>query len=309
MRSLNGFRLGVIILNYNNFDDTVECVDRIVGSDLIEIVIVDNASPDGSGKLLKQKYLQYECVTYIQVGDNRGYAAGNNIGIRYAAEKLDVDYICVLNNDTLPDVKLFESLCAYLDSNPQCGIAGPVILDDCPEARIQSAGAIIDLRRGSVSPLHQGEQYTPKAGGETCAYISGACLMIRKDDLGTLGYMPECYFLYFEETEWCLRAARRGLESHCVWNCSAVHKGSASASKREGLSAYLMIRNRALFEKRNASMFECTYFVARTTLRAFIRILLGQKEGLSMLGAMIDGLTGRTRREYSYILSDVGVLR
>lgn len=294
-------RVSVIILNYNNYADTVECVDGILDADFLDIVLVDNSSPDGSGERLRSRYSDEANVSYIQSGENRGYAAGNNVGIMYAFEDLKDEYICVLNNDTLPRATMFRQLAEYLHSHLACGIVSPVILENKPGSLIQSAGANIDLRNGDVSLWHYGETYEPSDTAVKVPYASGACLMFRASDYKKLGPIPECYFLFYEETEWCLHAERSGLDVVCLWGASLVHKGSASVSNLGPLSRYLMVRNRALFEKRNASPADFKHFFRSTLVHIYARHYIKQQDCLWEASALRDGAEDRVREEFQFI--------
>lgn len=294
-------RVAVIILNYNNYSDTVECVDGILDAGYLDIVLVDNSSPDGSGERLHNRYSGELNVSYIQSGENRGYAAGNNVGIRYALEYLDDEYICILNNDTVPTAGMFRKLALCLDSQPGCGIVGPVILENKPGSIIQSAGADVHFISGSVPARHAGESYKPRHFLDNCAYISGACIMFRSRDAATIGLIPECYFLFFEETEWCLRAARNDLAVLCSWDCALVHKGSATISMHRGLGSYLSVRSRALFAKRNEGAIQLLLFKAFQKIEVHLRHCLKGQDCLWELSALEDGFRGRLDPEFSYI--------
>lgn len=300
----NKRRIATIVLNYNNYKDTAECVDGILDDDSLDVIIVDNDSPDGSGERLRRAYSDRQNVTYIESGMNRGYAAGNNVGIRYALSNLDDEYLCILNNDTLPEPEMFDRLAEHLESNPSCGIVGPVILENKPGFEIQSAGANIDLWHGDASPWHSGEQYRPSEKATSVPYVSGACMMVRSRDIDKLGFIPECYFLFFEETEWCLRAARQGIGVACLWNTSLIHKGSASVSKRGSLSSYLMVRNKALFEKRNASRPQLLFFKLYIVILTYVRHYLKGRDCIWEIAALRDGFNNRFCTEYSFLGGD-----
>lgn len=84
--------------------------------------------------------------------------------------------------------------------------------------------------------------------------------MFRKDLVNEIGYIPESYFLFYEETEWCLKVKRRGYKVVCLPNSKIYHKGSASVNNISGLSEYFMFRNRVVFVKRNANIIQKIYF-------------------------------------------------
>lgn len=305
-RQLVKGRIAVIILNYNNYSDTVECVDGILDADFLDIVLVDNLSPDGSGDRLRNRYASNSNVTYIQSCENRGYAAGNNVGIKFALNSLYDEYVCILNNDTLPKIEMFPALVGCLSDDPSRGIVGPVILDDKPGNIIQSAGADIHFIEGGVPARHSGERYQTSNFVDECAYISGACMMFRAKDAEKLGPIPECYFLFFEETEWCIRANRSGFKVSCAWDCSLVHKGSASISAQRGLGSYLSVRSRALFARRNEPPLQLLLFKLFQTIDVYWRHLVKREDCLWELGALRDGFEDLVDPEFEYIRNLAG---
>lgn len=96
-------KIGVVILNYKNYNETIECVDSVLVQKNVdmEIIIVDNGSANGSEKILKERYQQEKNVYFINLKENIGFACGNNVGIKYARETLKCEYVMVLNSDTI----------------------------------------------------------------------------------------------------------------------------------------------------------------------------------------------------------------
>ena len=101
-----------LVLHYKNADVTEQCIQSLLSNDMEDscIVIVDNASPNGSGKELEEYYEHSEKVTVLLSEENLGFAKGNNIGYQYCVQKLKSDFVCALNNDTLLIQKNFFSL-------------------------------------------------------------------------------------------------------------------------------------------------------------------------------------------------------
>lgn len=270
--------LGFVILNFNAADDTLSCVECFpVAARGIKLFVIDNASTDGSFERLERSETlgARDYCELIQSGGNFGYAGGNNVGIRRALA-CDCTHVCVLNNDTIVDPVELAKLADYLDSDKDCAFVGPVLLESDSTGRtVQSAGASINLWTGDVSVRSGGVPRETLSGAFDCDYIGGACIMLRACDVEKLGLIPECYFLFFEETEWCLRAKRMGRRVVCCADASIVHKGSASIHKVGGLSGYLLTRNTMRFESRNASKLQCficfvynaLYFVAKSFVR------------------------------------------
>lgn len=267
-------KLFVIILNYNGCQDTLDCVESVLRCDYKNLVtvVVDNASTDGSYPVFLGK-LPAE-VVLLRSETNIGYAGGNNIGIRYAQEQ-GAEYICVLNNDTVIHGDAFSKCVSFLQENPQAGFVGPVILE-FHEDTVQSTGGDIHIRKGDVTLNNNGKLPSQLPDRIPCDYIGGACILMRTSLLDQVGLIPECYFLFFEETEWCFRAQQAGWENQCIPGAYVRHKGSASIDAIDGLHAYLMERNRVAFVRRNIGSkarfcLYLAYQLAKTLYRAIFR--------------------------------------
>lgn len=293
--------IAVVVLSYNNFTDTEECVSSLVGSRRLLTFLIDNSSTDGSAERLRNRFSGNNSVRFVEAKINGGYAAGNNLGIRHALETEGIRYVCILNNDTVAEPGELEKLAHHLDVHPECGVAGPVILEYGADKIIQSAGANISLWRGDTSPFHRGARRESLKSDSDCPYVGGACMMFRSTDIGKLGYIPECYFLFFEETEWCLRATRNGAGVTCVANAAIAHKGSATVSAYSELTSYLLVRNRALFERRNASRLQIATFLLYFSCRCVLRNFLKGRRCLWEFSATRDGLRGTIDPRYSNI--------
>lgn len=266
-----------IILNYNNFKDTQECVESILrqkdDSNIInKMIIVDNASPDDSGKKLKELYA--EDLVYIQLDKNIGYAAGNNVGIKYALSQ-NADFICILNNDTVVETDFISECVDYYSSHKSIGFLSPTI-EEYGSNVVQSTGGDIFWKKGEVTVKNNGKDRKTLPKEIESDYLGGACLFFHNSLIEKIGYIPECYFLFFEETEWCWRAKKIGLHNICLSNCYIKHKGSASINSIIGLHSYLMERNRIVFLKRNSfnrlMYYEATAYLTMKYLKKAILV-------------------------------------
>ena len=286
----------IIILNYKNREDTIMCLEslRKISYENYHMVVVDNDSQDGSYEFLKEH--EKDCCV-IQSGENRGYAAGNNIGIRYALEH-HADYVCILNNDVVVEPDFLTVLIQYMESAPETGMAGPVVYEFNERDKIQSAGFSITVRTGSTSPLMQGKNNSDirmsieKDNVTFCDGLSGTCLLARKEVLEKVGLIPECYFLFFEEMEWCLRVQKAGYRLATVFNTGVYHKGSASIKKTGTLSRYYMARNRVLFVRRNGTLLDYLVFLIIEGPAHFFRTLFSSKKEIRKLElkAFLEGM-------------------
>ena len=283
----------IVVLNYKNLADTVACLAslRKITYNRYRIVVVDNDSRDGSYESLKEQ--ETDCCI-IQSGENRGYAAGNNIGIRYALEQ-GAEYVCILNNDVEAEPDFLTKLIRYMESAPEVGMTGPVVYEFAERDRIQSAGFSICVGRGSTEPLLQGKTKSAIGREKTvkfCDGLSGTCLLVKREVLEKAGLIPENYFLFFEEMEWCLHIRKNGYKLATVLTAAVYHKGSATLKKTGTLSRYYMARNQVLFVRRNGTTLDlCTFLLTDGLGYAFRCIFSSRRELRKMeFAAFREGL-------------------
>lgn len=135
-------KIGFVVLHYCAIDETYKCVDSIfnnLNTDLFHIVIVDNNSPDESGKLLKEHYKNYDNVTVINLEKNLGFSKGNNAGYKYLKNNIKCDYIALLNNDVY-----------FLQKN-----FFDIIEDEYKKSRFAVLGPKIILRNNNINPINK----------------------------------------------------------------------------------------------------------------------------------------------------------
>lgn len=283
----------IVVLNYKNLEDTLACLEslRKVTYNDYHIVVVDNDSQDGSYEYLVEHAT--DCQV-IQSGENRGYAAGNNIGICYAL-KHQADYVCILNNDVEVEPDFLTKLVEYMESASDVGMAGPVVYEFDRRDIVQSAGFSIGIGKGSTQPLMQGKNKSiiQKETVKFCDGLSGTCLLVKREVLEKAGLIPENYFLFFEEMEWCINVRKQGYKLATVFAVGVYHKGSATLKKTGTMSRYYMARNRVLFVRRNGTVFELIAFLLIEGLGYMIRPLFSSKKDVRKMerDAFLEGLS------------------
>lgn len=265
--------VSIIILNWNGWKDTLECLESIFKIDYsnYDIIVVDNHSHDDSINQLKN-YSVNNNFKLIENEENYGFAEGNNIGIRYALKYLNPEYILLLNNDTVVDENFLKELTCAGEKNSKIGILGPKIYSyDNPDI-IWSAGCKISWKLARGIQIGSGKtdecQYNSPVEVE---YISGSAFLIKTDVIKKIGFMDNTYFLYFEESDWTLNANQAGYKSLYVPTAKVWHKVSRSGggiSKPIGL--YYITRNRWIFMKKWAKMGDYAFFVIYQVLGALI---------------------------------------
>lgn len=287
-------RVVIIVLNYNGYEDTLECIQSVnkINYYNYKIIIVDNGSTDFSvDKLLS---LKSENTEVILNSDNLGYAAGNNIGIKAAIAE-GADYICVLNNDVVVHEDFLSTLVSYMEQNPTVGVCSPVICDYENREKVQSSGCKINYWTGET-PFYNNKSMVSEVEGKIipCDYVGGACMLFRTQIIEEVGEIPEIYFLFYEETEWCSRIKKKGFEVVC--NCSAriFHKGSASIGKIHGLKEHYMCRNRVLFVRRNSNKIQRSFFRIYIVAAMLINAVI--KGEWKRIGYYIEGLKYKSEK-------------
>jgi len=231
----------IVILNWNNWPETIKCLDSLKNNDypVQEVVIVDN----GSEKKISPDNLPL-AVKIIYNQKNLGFAGGNNVGIRYALKK-GADYVLLLNNDTRVSSDFLTKLMEAGEKDKFFGFLGPKIYFEDEPRKIWFAG-------GKISWLyHKGEMrgYGEEDKGQydfprfqVVDYITGCCLLVKKEVIEKIGLIPEEYFLYYEDTAWSLKARKNGFKCVFVPGAWIRHKGSASS--QEGSPSYIYYHTR-----------------------------------------------------------------
>lgn len=268
----------IIIVNYNNYKDTIECVDSV--NEILypnyKVVVVDNGSTDNSVFYLK-KYLN-NCIV-IENKKNLGFAGGNNIGIKYAL-KNNADYVLLLNNDTVVEKNFLDELIKVSVSDKSIGIVGGKIYYYFEPNRIWYAGGKINKFTGLTRHIGVGD-IDREIYNSVCdtQYVTGCMMLVRREAIEKAGLMDEKYFLYYEETDWNVRIKKSGYRVVYA-PCSVIyHKISATTKKINYNVGCYFDRNRYYFVIKNFG------YLNRLFIYFYIRIILV----LKFIKAVIKG--------------------
>ncbi|MBB6176095.1 hypothetical protein HNQ82_000906 [Anoxybacillus tengchongensis] len=252
MKQVTNKDVAIIILNWNAYDDTFECLKSLehLTYPYFHVFLVDNASQDGSFDKLQQDYNDGKFhlpITFIQTGANLGFAGGNNVAIR-EAHKQGYQYFWLLNNDTVVDPNALTPLVETLEKDKQVGIVGSKIYYYGTN-KIWFAGGKVNTWTGTTKHIGIKEEDVGQYDEvKEVDYITGCSLCFRREVLETVGYMCEDYFLYYEETDWNVRSSNRGWK--IIYQPSSViyHKvSSSSGGERKSMPPYI-----AYYDVRNS---------------------------------------------------------
>jgi N-acetylglucosaminyl-diphospho-decaprenol L-rhamnosyltransferase len=217
--------ISAIIVSWNTRDLLRACLQAVLagpdgaGPDGIEVIVVDNASTDGTPEMVRREFPQ---VNLVANPDNRGYTGGNNQGFRLARG----EYILVLNSDTVPQPGAIRAMSDFLYQHPQAAMVGPRLL--WPDGSTQSSRRRFPtmatglLESTLVQRLWQDNSVIrhyychdlPDDTAQPVDWVVGACVMMRKVAIEQVGGFDEDYFMYSEEVDWCFRAKAAGWD---VW--------------------------------------------------------------------------------------------
>ncbi len=295
--ALNEPLVYVVILNTNRRDDTLACIHSLQANAYRNkvIVVLDNASTDGSTDAIREAFPE---VQVLGLQENLGYAGNNNVGIQHAIHQ-GADWVLVLNEDTLLDPQCLRLMVAEGERDSQIGIVGPLVYHADEPAYIQSAGGRLGPYWESIhigqNDLDQGQFTEP-----TCVeWVSGCAILVRREVIESVGMLDERYFYYWEETEWCLRAARAGWKIVNVPAAHLWHKGVKRDYKPGPSVSYYGTRNRFLtFRKHHApapvwakAWFDTTRTLVSWTVKPRWRNQRGHRD--AMWRGVLDSLNQR----------------
>ncbi len=275
-------KVAIIILNWNGWKNTVECLESLYQIDYsnYQIILIDNGSKDGSveriqdyanGKInVESKFFQYDSTNkplklidpatrkaplqfnkellLIENKVNYGFAEGTNIGLRLAQKQI-AEYVVVLNNDIVVNSRFLSEMVTESEKTPSIGIAGPTIYYYDRPTIVDFAGEDITLWRV------KGKEYCSKSAQlREVDKIEGSCMLIRRSLLDKIGLFYPKFWAYWEETDLCFRAKKAGYKVVYLPKPEVWHK-VASSTGGEGnfLREYYLNRNRFLFARRNLS--------------------------------------------------------
>ena len=196
-----------IVLTYCNEVETAACLESLAASayDALTILLVDNASPDGSGERLRDRY---PGVSYLQTGINGGYTAGNNRGFEWALAR-GAEYVMVLNDDTEIDPQCVSRLVRAAEETGAAAVAPQILYHDAPNT-VWYAGGTYSRARAMCTHLLENKPSDPAQQRMPITFMCGCCFVIRASVLRQVGGFDESYFSYAEDLELSVRLQQAG---------------------------------------------------------------------------------------------------
>lgn len=275
----------IIVLNWNGINDTLPCLDSLLKLKYknIKIVVCDNGSVDGSIEKIHEWYNfldlniknNFGCIEIdrekvssfktvdnisgiyvINIGENLGYAGGNNIGINFALNQNDMDSVWILNNDTVVDENSLSLMRSAFEYDEKIGICGSRLVYFDERDKLQGLGGVFNpvfcVSKHYKAYERSDCTFDDESVSLDIDYVIGASMLIKKEVLESIGGLCEDYFLYYEEIDYCLRAKSKGYKIFVCTESIVYHKEGASTKKNQKgvLADYYSVRNRLLIAKK-----------------------------------------------------------
>lgn len=302
-------QVSCVILNWNNYPDTSECIDSLLqlSYDEFDVIVVDNGSADVSGERLQE---EYEDVTVLFTDRNLGFGGGNNRGIQEAMNR-GADYIWILNDDVLvPETDSLDVLVEQMESEPSMAALTPLVTEYPKTDEVWFREGYIDWRSGNAGHVNSSRWFVDwRFRSETEPadslvyhdYLPLCSALIRTEVFKELGLLPEEYFLYNEDVVLCSRAARAGYEIATETDVKIHHKVSASTdSRRSPTHLYYLTRNRLLFKREFEDEFSLSFygfFLWWLLLNLIDQIVHRNWANMgAIITGLVDGVAGRSGR-------------
>lgn len=297
-------RIYAVILNYNNYIDTRECIESIRRSLYLidRIILVDNGSRDNSIEKLEEDYGHSSKFEIIRNRINVGFAKGVNVGIRRALDDR-AEYILLVNNDAIIDMECVTKLYKIAERSEPIGIVGPRIFYLNDDERIwQGGGYFSKLKSGIISSeKNRLARQCAVIKEREVTFLSGCVMLVWRMVFERIGLFDEDFFFYEEDVEFCLRAKRAGFRLFYVPSARAWHRISNIVKDRTSSFVLYHLARSHLIMLRKA--FPPWYFLYGAVVHLFIytpyrmwQIFWGSrslKAASSWLKGTMDGLLWR----------------
>lgn len=245
-------QVGIVILNWNGLENTRRCLLSVlkITQTAISVVVIDNGSKNDEASQLDREFSGK--ITLLRNPENIGYTKACNQGIRWCLER-KVDYVCLLNNDSHVAPDFLEQLLQVARKSDKIGILTPKIFSSADPERIWHTGGTVSLWTAKTNGLLFANIKKERPFYTKFDYCPGTAVLIRSQVIRDIGMLPEIYFAYMEDVEYCRKAKQAGWFLAYVPSSHAWHKGYASTGGDpfSVIPLFLRVRNRILFIRRN----------------------------------------------------------
>jgi GT2 family glycosyltransferase len=288
----------IIILNIDQKDDTLECLESVYNMDYspFEIVVVDNGSKDGSSVAIKSKYPK---VYLLESESNLGVSGGRNLALNFIKKKFDFKYILLLDNDTIIDKKALSEMVKSFNSKHNIGIVTPkCYIMNSPSIINYAGGMSVNLYTGNISNIGIGEKDLGQFDKPCFINSSGGLCIIRKNVINRVGIFDEKFNPYgWEDVDLSLRARRQGFKIYYNPNAIIHHKGGKCGRGAVEEYEYAKIRNYFYLIRKHANLPQLIVVFSLFPFKIFKLFTKELYHGeFKILSAQIRGFLGQFKR-------------
>lgn len=253
-----GMKTGMVILNYNDYENTIKMIEQIKDYRCLnKIIIVDNCSTDKS--VSKITPFLNKKIILLEAKKNKGYAAGNNLGLKYLAKETACELAIVSNPDVLIMESVLNDMIKDMKQNPEISFLGPKILENghitkgwkLPSFSCELLATMNYFNRFSFGLQKYADTYY-KDGLNEVEVLHGCFFMMRLKDMKKIKYFDEGTFLYYEENILAKKAQDKGLKSYVDTRLSVQHLQSKSVDKSmKKISKYKALKKSMFYYEKN----------------------------------------------------------
>lgn len=279
-------KISIVIVSYNLKEDTAACIDSLyaAGASLDQIIIVDNASTDGSISYLREKI--GPLLKLIISGENKGYASGVNLGVQAALAE-GTDWVLIMNNDTHVASDFIQQMTWAIEiAGNTYALFGPLILfHDFPQKVWYFGDKRVPGTLFTYNPYYMKPFPADTPVVMPVDFLNGCAMLIHRSVFERIGLFDDSIFMYSEEVDFCWRARQAGFKMAGIASARMWHKVSASAKRVPEKSLIQRTRNQILFYRRYASWAQMPVMFLLSSLRNLgfmLKYLVNGLPGLSL---------------------------
>lgn len=283
-------KVAIIIVDYNGFDDTKQCIQSIINSDAedYKIIVVDNNN--GGSQNLKNWVDQIDACNYVTEKRNLGFSGGNNLGILFAERHFFPEYYLLINNDTEVDSHFMSEILSCADKNVADLYCGKIMYYSEPQ-KIWYAGGEFNIENGWTNHWGANEIDVGKYNYvKEVTFATGCYWLLPNATIKNIGLLSEDYFLYSEDTDYCLRIMNTGGKMIYCPTSIIYHKVSSSTLKLGKLQQYYYVRNDLMCLRKYCNR----RFIVEHILIYICSVIRGTKNFSSVVLAIIDFVIQRS---------------
>ncbi|MDD2861728.1 MAG: glycosyltransferase family 2 protein [Acidiphilium sp.] len=293
----------IVILNWNNFEDTERCLRSLHDQKYnnYKIVVIDNGSADDSASKIKDICESTDAIDLIKLPENIGYTGGNNVGIKYSLEQ-GAEYVWLFNNDAVAEPNMLKYLIESFKDDSRLGVVSPIV-KDIGTNNVQFALGVFDLNTPTYTPVYS-EDLADKyiINGETNIAIVGTAMLVKRSVFDQIGVLDDEIFAYWEDIEFSIRSVSAKFVNKVINTTSLLHPPKKTIDSPETVKPhyyYFMARNELIMWRKHCSQMayiRSIYWAFHRQIKQIDRMPNYRAGKIAIFDGLWDGIIGRGGR-------------